>query len=387
MGLQRSCFDLAGRGLGVAIMVAVLAATASAQSPRHTLRVTQDDGVWRLALDDCAPFHETTGAVENARLVEAARADAGEDVLLLWDESSAEGRRPFYGISLGGQDVQRVTDTSYRLMLRYGEFDPVADAAPAVPEGLRTPLGSELYIMQFVTQPLESFEARVTAAGASVLHYLPYHAYLVRMVPETAAAVRALPFVRWVGRHEPAYRLEEWILEHLAAGDLPIRDYNILVFERGLRQQEEVRAVVERLGGAVHFMDPHGMRMVATLTPAAVRAVARLDCVQFADRWGEPRPFMDNARAIGGVETLFALGYRGVNVVGEVMDVGRLFPHPDFSSRITAYHYGIIDYPYSDHPTASFGIIFGGGELDGGSSQARGVLPEGFGLFCAGSMR
>jgi hypothetical protein len=85
---------------------------------------------------------------------------------------------------------------------------------------------------------------------------------------------------------------------------------------------------------------------------------------------------MDNVRAVGGANYVESVaGYTGQGVRGEVMDNGCQTSHPDFAGRILVRR-GPAALEF--HGTATFGIVFGSGA---GSSSARGMLPDGSGIF------
>ena len=92
-----------------------------------------------------------------------------------------------------------------------------------------------MYIVQFVTQPIEAYRAALRAHGARVERYLAHYSYLVRMSPAVRALVEGEEFVRWVGNYHPEFRLEEPLLAGISSGSIDWDgDYYVQVFERGL---------------------------------------------------------------------------------------------------------------------------------------------------------
>ena len=120
-----------------------------------------------------------------------------DGVIRTWEEVDRHGQvRHFYSISLDGGRRARVVETSYDLLLRYARFDPL-DGAPAVPVALAMqPAEESIYIVQFVTQPLQAYRDAIRDLGATVYTYLGHHAHLVRMTAAVTAQVRTLPFVK-----------------------------------------------------------------------------------------------------------------------------------------------------------------------------------------------
>lgn len=146
-----------------------------------------------------------------------------------------------------------VRPTSYVLKLRHGEFDPLVHVAAVAPD-LAADAASQIYIVQFVTQPLEEFRAAIAARGGKVYKFIANHAYLVKLTPDVRDAVAALPFVRRIGPYHPAYRLEDFLRDNRPHADqlFPSQRYNILTFERTDAQKKAVADHIEALGGTMN---------------------------------------------------------------------------------------------------------------------------------------
>ena len=78
-------------------------------------------------------------------------------------------------------------------------------------------LGRYLEFMYW-TQGLEAYRSVLRRAGGEVLLFIPRHADLVEMAPESATAAQELPFVRAVTPFHPAFRLELELRLEIAAG-------------------------------------------------------------------------------------------------------------------------------------------------------------------------
>ena len=101
-------------------------------------------------------------------------------LITLWEEQLENGIIvPYYSISIDGK-VVRTVQPSYELGLRYAYFDPLI-FVPAVDSQLTSGSDTHLYIVQFLTQPLEEFENAIVALGGNVRHYIVQFAYLVEM--------------------------------------------------------------------------------------------------------------------------------------------------------------------------------------------------------------
>ena len=352
---------------------------ASPQSSRLVIR--KNNLEYSLSSQNLGTFHRSSQKIENARSIQLPNS---RTELVLWEELQADGRTTsFYAISLDGQSVASVQETSYDILLRYAKFDPMRER-PAVPENLKArAAGSDsVYIVQFVTQPLEEFTKAIEARGGRVYTFLANHSYLVKMNAQTRADVEALPFVRWVGKYQPAYRIEEFLLDWLTlgGGGLPEMRYNIMLLERGAAKQDLVATRISELGGKVDLTIPQGYRMEATLTADQLLAVAKMNEVLFIDRWSAPEPDMDIVRSIGGanfIET--TLGYTGTGVRAEVMDGNVLDTHSDFQGVPPPIFHGTRSGD-PGHGTSTFGIVFGDGTTN---ILGRGMMPGAQKIFAS----
>jgi serine protease AprX len=331
-----------------------------------------------LSTTETGAFHRTTRQVSDNKLI----ALPGNNLRVMTWKERGDGREiPYYAVSLDGKTVSRVAEADYNLMLRYGRFDPLVDA-PAVAENLRTKNDAPekgTYIVQFATQPLEEYRTEIKQLGGKVFTYLPNHAHLVQMNAETRAKVEALPFVRWVGRYEPAYKLEEELLDGIANNRLAPAKYNVMVLDRGAEMQGKLAAAVELAGGKVDLIQPEGFRMEVTLDSNQLVGVAHDADVLFIDRWSAPETDMDVVRAVSGANFIdTTLGYRGQGVRAEVMDGGLRTTHTDFQTGGAPIIHGSV---VSDsHGTATYGINFGRGTTN---PAGKGILPEAQGIIAS----
>jgi hypothetical protein len=298
-------------------------------------------------------------------------------VIKLWDEKIDNNQiLPFYSISLdGGKTVARTVQPSYELGFRYAHFDPLINT-PDVPKILTAGDDTHLFIVQFVTQPLEAFNNAIESLGGHIRQYIAQFAYLVEMNKSTKLQVESLPYVRWVGPYHPAYRLEEFILENLDNANeiYPSLRYNIQVHT--IEQKQIIANKIASIGGIVDKADAGKYLVVATLTPEQLFTVVRWDEINFIDRWSPLEPDMNNAREIGGANYIETVaGYDGEGVRGEVFDTGFNLAHVDFQHHPLIIH-GTQGSPDS-HGASTSGICFGDGT---GNPKARGMLPRGQGI-------
>jgi len=369
-------------GIIAALLVALATAVpASAQSrvpngpaaPDLVVSV-QADGQTALSWGRAAPFRQTGNEVVDSRVI----AVPGSAVrLALWTEvASSGGETPYYAISLDGRSVAVARSTSYVLKLRHGDFDP-AEFVPPAKANLDADATTDVYIVQFVTQPLSVFRDQITELGGTVYKFLAQHAYVVVMDPQVRDQVAALPYVRWVGPFHPAYRLEEFLRDNRAQADqlFPLRRYNIQVWESGLQQKQLVAGRIRDLGGYINMTNAGKYLLEATLTPEQLYEVITWDEVAFVDRWSPYGSDMDIIRNVGGANHVESVaGYTGEGVRGEILDLGFNMSHVDFAAHPLIEHTTVSS---ASHGASCSGIIFGDGT---GNPKGRGLCPDGQGI-------
>jgi hypothetical protein len=342
--------------------------------PAHApLQLTKVGPETQLALGDAGSFHRTRNQVCGARLIPVENSPV---LIACWEETPPGGvAQSYYAISLDGRTMATVRPTSYVLKLRQNEFDPLV-RPPPIAAHVAGDRSTQVYIVQFVAQPLPDFRSAIEVRGGTIYKFLANHAYLVKMSPTVRDAVAALPFVRWVGAYHPAYRMEEVLRDPSRSAELPEwQAYNIQVFEAGDLQKKAVAQRLEALGGRIDVRDAGKFLLRATLTPEQARTVAHWDEVAFLDHWGPGGADMDKIRVVGGADYVEqTAGFTGAGVRGEVLDAGFNYEHVDFASRPLIQH---TPAPPGYHGASCSGIIFGDGT---GDPTARGLCPEGQGI-------
>ena len=286
-----------------------------------------------------------------------------------------------YGIKFGSR-WHVSEDVSYDLKLRFDEFDP-SQRQPLVPQSLQVNeeqlKNEQVYIVQFVTQPLQEYRDAIESLGGELHKYLANHAYLVRLSADEKEQLEALPYVRWIGVYQPAYKVDESLLPLLAQNPSNIKPIrlNIMVHQRGPDQKNLVAEKINALGGVVNLNHDEGYRLEATVNGIQLRQLLDMPEVFWVDPWSLPEDDMDLARAISGANFVESIaGFSGQGVRGEVMD-GNLFDsHLDFQDTPPIFHgpRGGSD----SHGTGTYGIMFATGTVN---PDGRGMLPDAQGIF------
>ena len=258
--------------------------------------------------------------------------------------------------------------TGTELHLRYGSFDPVV-ALPSLPAPLVARDGTcRLHIVQYDRAPTPGDRALVARLGERIC-YLPDDAYVVRMDPARAGALRAADGVRWVGAYHPAYRLDPELIAARAWSDAAPVVYNVLVADKRVDKPALLAAVVAAGGGVVDEQQG-GILVTLSLTGPQLLEVARRDEVLWIDRWSAPEPDMDNVRVQGGADYIEGVGgFSGVGVNAHVWE-GVEETHPDFTGGATAVRSSATAQP---HGHATGGIVYGNGTSN---PAVRGLAPD-----------
>ena len=339
----------------------------------ESLFVQRTPAGFELRGPDGSLLRQSSAEILDPRWIAVGSSDTR---LAVWSEGGERSAaRRFYRVALKGGAWSRLRETSYEIKMQRAEFDPLVDA----PDFEDSPLSAagKLFLVQYVTQPLEAFHRRIEGLGGRVRRFVAKHAEIVELSPAARVALESEPFVRWIGPYHPEYRLDPQLLSALSSGDLESRRYVIQVMQRGPTQKGIVAERIVELGGAIEAAIPQGFMLQATLSPRALAQVVTWNEVLFVDEWSEPRTYMDKVRVDGGADFLEAnSGMTGAGVAGEALDTGIFAGHQDFQSNFPLIHGSNSN--NRDHGTAVAGIVFGDGT---GSGDARGMMPDGTNIF------
>ena len=97
-------------------------------------------------------------------------------------------------------------------------FDPLAQpqSAASANDAQQAAISGQ-WIIQFTGPVQEEWKSAVLSAGAKLYGYLPDFAFIARADPAAVGQVRALPFVRWVGPYQTAFRLAPELMQSTGA--------------------------------------------------------------------------------------------------------------------------------------------------------------------------
>ncbi len=350
------------------LMLAALVVLTSSGS--LTARVDRMSDGSRVLLGSIV-LRQTDSNVTGLRTLSIPHSDTK---VVVWDEGSSSSKQQFYAVTGRDGSLERVATSSGELRLRAGSFDPLK-GVPTVPSSLKARDGNEMFVVQFVSQPLEEYRSMIQAAGGVIENYLPDNAYVVQVPPQRIPEIRAMPFVRWVGPLEPAWRLDESLVAGIAHATLTTAEYNVQIAGDDRVRKQAVARDIQALGGVVLACPDAGTIMEVRLEPKAVPQVAAVNGLLFMDLKGRPEPDMNNVRAITGADTIQAVaGYSGQGVNAQVIDGGFRATHQDFVGHVTVRN----NSSDTSHGSSTTGIVFGSGKANG---QGKGMLPDAQGVF------
>ena len=257
-------------------------------------------------------------------------------------QSAAAKTRFPYRLSNTPQTAGQLARSEHALLLANALLDTSRPVKLAIPESLKAPANNGSYVVQ-ATGPLDDrFRARLAAAGAVVVSYVPNDAYLVRMAEAGAQQMAADPQTQGVLPYEPYYKLESSLLQAAVEQTaLPAEALlNVTVFADA---RAAVLADFARLGADVLSEDhsPFGPVFQVRPAPDTLAQLAVLSGVQALAPARGRVVANDLARPRLGVSadsvTLTNyLGLSGTNVLVDINDTGVDASHPDLAGRLTA---------------------------------------------------
>jgi len=266
------------------------------------------------------------------------------------------------------------------------EFDPL-EQTPNLPaeytiDGFAGEYG--YYLIQFPGPVRPEWKAAVERAGAELLWYQPEYAFIARVRNSRAAAIAALPEVRWMGLDQPGYKL----LRGLENCDGP--QTLIVVFyypedEQGLLGQ------IQALGatGILTEFNQWNNSVKLTIDGSRIADLARLPGVFWIEPYGDVTP--DNAdmswvdqKGYASGDTSRPVWRKGVNgssVIVGLTDSPMWTGHDLFRDPVnntpSPTHRKIIKYNGSQgsdsHGTHTCGTLCGNDSTVGGSSWNDGL--------------
>lgn len=139
------------------------------------------------------------------------------------------------------------------------------------------------YIVQFTGPIQQRWLQELERAGVQPFGYLPHYAVLARLTQEQRQIIADLPSVRWIGLFQPAYKIQDVLLD--ASG---MREIVIMLMPE--QPAEPVTALITAYGGVVHEVrtTTFATTVTATVDGMSIPGLARLPEVLWIQEWTEP---------------------------------------------------------------------------------------------------
>jgi hypothetical protein len=257
------------------------------------------------------------------------------------------------------------------IQLKAATFDPLS-GFPEIPEDLTYNAENGYYLVQCQGPIQPEWYLELEEKGAKLLGYIPNFTYILYIESHNIHTIKNLPFVRWVGNYEPAYKIQNGLKGQL--GEVELR---VLVFNEVHENIKMVRDALEDLGGEITSDGEVNSIIRVIIDAGMIPDIAFIPQIEWIDLYSPPQSQMNIIRAYTGALVAEINGFDGTGIIGEVKDSGIDLDHPDFIGQILATDGTIIDDP---HGTPVFGIVFSTGQ---GDSDATGMMPGGQGVFAS----
>ncbi len=276
-----------------------------------------------------------------------------------------------------------------------------AVAVPELPDDLRAE--SDYYIVHLRGPVYDWMLAELAAGGVEIIQYVPFNAYVCRLVAGQADAVRSLGFVDWVGSYEPAYKLSP-LFDHVRGQTAKVKGPVLIVLFYG-EDMAQTLAQVEALGADVlEASESDAFKVIrAEVEPGRLADLARIAAVSWVEPAPDPVHCNENAQWVTqtwrpGIRRLWLRGVDGKTQVVNTADTGILMgsvTHDmarDPAVSVTTWgdfptHRKVIGYrtwtgssaAFGDnsagswHGTHTFGTICGSDAYVSGASAADGM--------------
>ena len=294
-----------------------------------------------------------------------------------------------------------VIDKPIDIRLQHGHFDP-ARVLPPLPPSLisrdRQPEGPAYYLVQLDGPIRQATRARLEAAGASIMDYVPDFAYIVRMDSRGVENARAIAGMRWIGIYEPGFRLSSELMGH-ALFSSPDADALPLIV-RAFRNEPAQQVAAQLSGLGVHvknaFADAGGGAIFEVVaTPDQLFDMSGIMAVAWIERELEPALANSVARSNTIMRQDAVEGTLGLYGSGQVVAIGDsgldtgdpATIHQDFADRVIGGTWGPGNCgtwaDNNSHGTHVAGSSAGSGALSGAdipgqdySGSHAGIAPE-----------
>jgi len=238
-------------------------------------------------------------------------------------------------------ETENRNDMSIRL--QSVSFDPAKLMPTKKPANLfisSYPAGTEGdYIIQFNGPIMDEYKRQLKNFGVKFYGYIPNYAFIVRMNDAIRKEIETLPFIRWVGIYQPAYKISPSAMKAMEAGDTTI--VNVLLFDVN---RSIVTSKIKALGGNIITNSSHKVRV--SINSSKIPQIAKINGVMWIEKYVEPKLCNNVSAQIMNVDPIVWIthGLDGTGQIVAVADTGLdtgvndATMHDDFEGRIINIH-------------------------------------------------
>ena len=304
-----------------------------------------------------------------------------------------------------GQTEGTQMSKSIQIRLHKMHFDPLKKV-PQIKPGLNminSYVSGEIgyYIVQFDGPIEDSWKKTLTERGVQLFDYIPDFAFIVRMDSRKEQAVRGLPHVRWLGIHQPSYKISQGALDQMSGKKpgMKVDEIPHVLLHISVFPNENINIIKKRIterGGSIIESTTTTWKTKFKIDIRADR-IAELPSISGV-KWIEPVPewklFNNVSTDIINVRSprnnfgLYGVG-QTIGIADTGLDKGSTNPanlHDDFEngagiSRVTALIDRVADGANdvrSGHGTHVAGSVLGNGDLSGSNPASNNFPPSCF---------
>lgn len=283
----------------------------------------------------------------------------------------------------GSRDDLAMPASRPMLQFAMASFDPL-EGLPQLPAEYFTDRPNGYFVVQLDRPVTDTFLTGLGDMGATALDLIPTYGIVVHLPSNDTSRLLSMDHVRWVGIHQPAFRIDPELLGHSGLLSLEVSVY---------RQEAQVALRIERAGGTLKGAP--GAVMKVDADSSVLPALAGIPDVKFIERAATAGIHNNIARGITNANltgTVFGLTGKGqiIAIADSGLDTGNDTDgqpnNTDFYGRVVKW-YDVVketsgnvggDGNYTDdwngHGTHVTGTAVGSGNNSNG--VLRGVAPE-----------
>lgn len=244
-------------------------------------------------------------------------------------------------------------------------FNP-REKLPEIPVELTG--ASDYYLIQLKGPVYDEMKQKIEAYGVKIIQYIPFNCFIAKINANTKGIIESLPFVRWVGNYEPAYKISTLFAQ------LPDEDELLVI----LFYDEDIYLVKNRIAKlGCEILDVSVTQFNKILKIKADRAyvaeIAKIPEIMYLEPYLEPVVVNQSAQWVTqtwkqGNRRLWRKNLQGQGQTVSTADTGILTTHDMFRDPAVTIstwgnyptHRKIIAYLLPTGSSAAFGDVAAG---------------------------